>query len=122
MVNINKICAYIQEELNRNIYKKSEFETVKEKLKEEAGRKKARLEECKNKIAQYIDKIDEIDEKINELYDILDRQTEKIDENIYEIDEKINDLLTDEQDEREAEKFISGLEEEIKRIETEFAQ
>jgi len=128
MVNVSKICAYIQEELARNVHKKLELEILKEKHRKETENQKEQLEECRNKTAQKLkiikikqqtpgisaatigrldemygeiaEYIDEIDDKINELYDILDEQVEKIDEQIYEIDEKINELneLIDEND------------------------
>ena len=117
---LNRIREYIQQELNRNIQKKSELQNSAEKLSAETERKKEQLEEYKKKAAQklkiiktkqktpYISNatvnkleemygeiigyIDEIDEKINELYDKLDEKTEKINEQLYEINDKINEL------------------------------
>ena len=117
---INRICLYIQEELDRNIQKKSELINDKEKFKEETESQKEQLEEYKNKTVQKLriikikqktpgispatfarldemygeiaEYIDEIDEKINELYDELDEKTDELVEQIDELDEKINEL------------------------------
>lgn len=126
-INTEKICAYIQEELNKYICERAELNRAKKALGEETERRKALLEEYKNKIAQCIN---EIDEKINALYDGLDEQTEKIDELIDKTDEKINelnDLLTEDLEDREDreeaadERIILELEKEIRRIDLEFA-
>ena len=118
---LNRIREYIQQELNRNIQKKSELQNSAEKLSAETERKKEQLEEYKKKAAQklkiiktkqktpYISNatvnkleemygeiigyIDEIDEKINELYDKLDEKTEKINEQLYEINDKTSELI-----------------------------
>ena len=131
MVNINKICAYLQDELDRNAIKKAELEEEKEKLKEETERQRNKLDDYKQKTKQKLkiientrktpgisiatikklvemhaeaaENIDATDEQINDLYDELDEQIEKIDEQIYAIDEKIEEIneFIDERDERE---------------------
>jgi len=120
MVNINKICAYLREELERNTIQKTELENIKEKLIKDTERQKNRLDEYKQKTKQKLriienarktpgisdatvkkfaemqaeaeENIDAIDEKINGLYDELDVQTEKIDDQLYAIDEKIDEI------------------------------